>query len=441
MACSVLRPDRGRQARAPAMRSRFVSTLVLGVVAAIAALHAAAATPAAGVAGEEAPAMMARVVDRWLVAQRADGFQPYGFDFLEGRELEPEAMSRPNLIRQALAGYALAAYFQRSPEPRIKAALQRALVGFKSRSVPIGKSTLQRWIEQARVLSLPVGRFKLRATLERFGLLYRPEGPGLVPTPDTSYANATPGAAALALLTELAYSGRSGDESFADLRAGWREGLLALHVPGRGFRADAAAIDTDDYYANGEGWLALAVYADRFPADARLREVLADVDDALIARYSSAPHPGFFHWGAMAAAQRLRTTRDARFAQFVRAQSVLFLERFSHRLKAEENNCSTMEGVAAALPVLASAGLASGDLAQRMQAWLRAEYARLPGLQIRPGQDRLVLREGAVLLAPRLREFPGSFLAGRASPFVRVDLDGHCLSASLMIERDRLLER
>jgi hypothetical protein len=44
----------------------------------------------------------------------------------------------------------------------------------------------------------------------------------------------------------------------------------------------------------------------------------------------------------------------------------------------------------------------------------------------------------ARLRAPRMAEFPGAFLAGLYQPSTRVDAAQHCLSAMIMVERDRL---
>jgi hypothetical protein len=383
--------------------------------------------------------MMRLTVDSWVASQSAEGFLPYEFGFLDGLAKEVERMSRPNLIRQTLAGAALAAYYQYSMDRRLQDPIRRALEGYRSRSIPIGKSATQAWLEKARLLSVPIGRWKLKMVLDRLGLLYQASGSGLVPTPDGTYAMATPGAVALALLTEVVYSRASGDESFSQLRSAWLEGLLSLHIPGRGFRQDATSIDDDDYYSNGEGWLALAVYSDRFPEDRRVERTLREVDDALMERYSNAPQRGFFHWGAMAAARRFRTTRDPRFIAFLRAQATLFLDRFQRQLRPGENNCAAMEGLAATLAVLPRTGERVDPLAENVRGWLKAEQAKLPKLQIQPGQELIALNGDAYLRSSRIADFSGAFLAGLYDPEVRLDVSAHCISAMVMIEQDHLL--
>ena len=44
----------------------------------------------------------------------------------------------------------------------------------------------------------------------------------------------------------------------------------------------------------------------------------------------------------------------------------------------------------------------------------------------------------AYLRAPRMAQYAGGFLAGVYEPLTRVDAAGHCLSAMVTIERERL---
>ena len=206
--------------------------------------------------------------------------------------MELGRISAPNLIRQTSSTFALASYYEYTRDERLREPLRRALSAFGVHSLPIGKGVSQRLLESARLLSLPVARWKLRTSLDRFGLLYQPSGDGKLVRPDDKYGNALAGTAALALLTELFYARASGDQSFADLRAAWLEGLLSLRIPGGGFRQDASSIDDSDY-DNGEAWLDLAVYGDRHRDDARATAVLSDLDDVLIRRYSD--KPSVFH--------------------------------------------------------------------------------------------------------------------------------------------------
>ena len=380
--------------------------------------------------------MMRLTVSRWSAAQ-VDGLLPYGFDFLADRPLEPERMSPPNLVRQAFAAYSLARYYDHARDANLADPLRRALSAFERRSLPIGKGRMQRAVESTRLLSLPVARWKLKSALDTLGLLYQPVGAGRIISSDQSYGHALSGGVALALLTELLYAQVSGDESFAALRMAWLEGLLSLRIPGGGFREHPLSID-ESQYSNGEGWLALAVYADTHPDDAASARELADVDDVFLRRYTDHPDDLFFAWGAMAAFQRYRTTRDPRFAAYLRHQGDEFVGRFEHRLSSSDNNCATMDGVAAILSAFLLSGETESGHVRDLRDWLTQEMGKLPRLQIKPGQQGLELGGDASLRAPRMAQYAGEFLNGLYEPVTQIDAAGHCLSALVTIQRGRL---
>jgi hypothetical protein len=411
-----------------------VQHLAVGILASATMLYASVpgATTAIDYSG-----IMRLTVDGWVASQTPEGLFPYGFDFLADRPIEPDRISSSNLIRQAGWTYALALYYRHTRDARLQAPIQRALSAFGRRSLPIGKSQAQRWVERAHVLSLPFARWKLQSALDHLGLLYESSGGGKVVSPDGSYGGALAGTAALVLLTELTYADAAGDNRFAELRSAWLRGLLSLRIPGGGFRLAPTSIDDSDYY-NGEGWLAIAVYCDLHRDDAEAAAAMAELDQAMIERYSQRPNSNFYHWGAMAAAQRFTTTRDPRFLVFARKQADLFFNQFHARLKPDENNCADMEGLAATLAVLNQSDEGDTALAERIRRWLADEAAKLPKLQIQPGQVGMALGGEARLRAPRMAEFPGSFLAGLYQPSTRVDAAQHCLSAMIMVERDRL---
>ena len=395
-----------------------------------------AAVPAASAASDFS-GMMRVTVDGWVASQSAEGLFPYGFDFLADRPMETDRMSPSNLIRQAGTVSALAIYYRHTRDEWLQEPIQRALAALGRHSLPIGKSRAQSWVERTHVLSLPFARWKLKSVLDRFGLLYENAGAGKVVSPNGDYGGASAGTGALALLAELVYANASGDNRFADLRSAWLLGLLSLRIPGGGFRQTPTSIDDSDYY-NGEGWLAVAVYCDLHRDDARTAAELADLDRAMIERYSATPNRSFYHWGAMAAAQRFATTRDPRFLEFLHGQADHFLAKFQGSLRPEGNHCATMEGVAATLGTLNRSGEGDTARARRIRSWLSQEAERLPKLQIRPGQTGMPLGGDAQLRAPRMAEFPGAFLLGSYDPVTRVDSAQHCLSAMIMIDRDRL---
>jgi hypothetical protein len=268
-------------------------------------------------------------------------------------------------------------------------------------------------------------------------LLYETQGNGKVVSSDHSYDNAPAGSVALSLLAEVLYADAARDNRFAPMRTAWLEGLLSLRIPGRGFRQAPTSIDESDYF-NGEGWLALAVYGDLHRDDARVAAELTDLDRALMERYSRNPSPTFHHWGAMAAAQRFRTTRDVMFVDFLRRQSDIFFARFEKRESGDANHCGAMEGTAATLGALELAGEGNTAYALRARNWLSREGARLRALQLQPDQTGMPMGGEAKLIAPSMSRFPGAFLFGTYEPSTRVDAAQHCLSAMIMIDRDGL---
>ena len=379
------------------------------------------------------PALMQSTVDGLIASQSDTGLFPYGFDFLADQPLEPGRVSPENLIRQAGTASALAEYYRRTHDPRLREPLQRILSAFGRYSLPIGKSRLQHWIEGTHLLSIPFARWRLQTTLLNHGLLYEPVGEGSVISSNGKYDVAAAGTVALALLAELRYADASGDNRYAALRTSWLRGLLDLRIPGGGFRWLPTSIDESSNF-NGEGWLALAVYRDRHPTDTAVAAAVDDLDRAMIARYSQQPNPDFYSWGAMAASQRYTTTHDPRFLAFLRGQAQLFLTRFRGRLEGDANHCAEMEGVASTLGVLDAEG-GTDELLLRLQTWAAGEALKLPRLQVRTGQEGLTLADDAKLSAPRMAGFGGAFLMGHYEPTTRVDLMQHCLSAMMMLDR------
>lgn len=371
-------------------------------------------------------------VDHLIAAQLPSGLFSYDFDFLKD-----DRTGEDHIVRQAAAANVLAEYYLHTKDERMRPAIEAALKAFGEMSLPIGKRTAQTALERIGLLSVPIGRYKLRATLDWLGLLYRPDGTGKVVSGDEDYGRAHTGATALALLTELEYFRASGDKRFADLRRAWLEGLMSLHIAGRGFRYSPEVIDEEAYY-NGESWLALAYYNDVFPQDQATAAVLSRVDDYLMEKYADSPRSPrtqFFHWGAMAAVVRFTTTSDRKFSDFAREQARHFLDALRPKLDPDRNSCALVEGLAAAAAVLIASRDDDTALLKRIQERIGEEMTKNRGLQIRPGQQRLELGGDASLLAPHLSEYAGAFLAGPYSPMTRIDLTQHCISAMIKLER------
>jgi hypothetical protein len=372
-------------------------------------------------------------MDRWLTDQKPSGFFPYGFDFLKDHESEPDTMSAANLTRQAGAAATLADYYALTGDQRTRSAIVKLLTAFGRHSLPIGKSPSQALVEESRLLSIPFGRYKLRNALERFGLLFGKSGPGRVLSPTSDYGKAYTGATALALLTELRYAQASRDDSYAGLRNAWLQGLMALWVPGEGFRQYPTSVDTTPFF-DGEAWRALAEYHRAYPHDRRVNDLLPKVDAALMKSYGGEFKLAFFHWGAMAAAARYADTRDPKFLAFVRAQTRAFL--YQRKDSADnDNNCAWVEGLADALGALLSAGEGDSELAGRARAWVAAEMHKTQQLQIQPKQQDIVF-SNARIFAPRMQHYAGCFRSGIYAASTQVDFTGHCVSAMLKLQRN-----
>ncbi|HKJ22655.1 MAG TPA: hypothetical protein VKA13_06170 [Gammaproteobacteria bacterium] len=410
------------------MRTRLCLSILLRIAGLLMALAIGGRALATG---DDYTSAIRLAVDHWLKVQRPSGFLPYGFNFLEDKAPEPDTMSTANLARQEGTASVLADYYSFTGDPRVRPVLQKLLTAFRHHSLPIGKGRMQGLIEKLRLRSMPVGRYKLRSVLERWGLLFDKQGPGMVLSPNSDYSGAYTGTVALALLTELRFEHTSGDSRFSSLAQSWLEGLMELRIPGRGFREFPTSIDSAAY-ADGEAWLALAKYHELLPQDRRANDMLADLDDSLINIYGGEYKVDFYHWGAMAAAARYAGSKDVKFLDFIKDQTGAFLDR-----KQKPNSaytCASVEGMANALAALVSAGQGGSELSGRARAWIAREMRKAQGLQIQPGQKEMVF-SNARLVAPRLEEFAGSFLAGSDDLKTWVDYTSHCVSAMIKLQR------
>jgi hypothetical protein len=365
-----------------------------------------------------------RAVSYTLSVQREDGLFLYDFDFLSAAP-----SGEDNAVRQAGTLYALGEYLLHTGDERVAEALRRGLERMRTLSLPVGKSALQSALEPTGLYGIQSPR--LASWLLRAGLLYRPEGEGrVVAQAGEGYEDAWAGTTALALIAEVEYRRATGDERFAGARAAWRQALLDLIVPGSGVRASPARTARSAYF-DGETWLALAIYHEAFPGDAAASQALSELEDELMAWYGGeGRHRHFFHWGGMASAVRFRTTRDARFERFAADLAAWYLDDVPLDETASHTTCSAIEGTASVLATLAGRG-ATDPLVARLRERVTAELERNGGFQIRPGQDRMPLAKGGLLVAPVLAEHAGAILAGRYRAYTRIDLTQHCISGIL----------
>jgi hypothetical protein len=362
-------------------------------------------------------------------AQLSSGLLDFDIDFLVGQgggsgntDIDRTAF----IARQAAAAWSLAKYLAWSKDSSVSGPVQQLIATFGSLSLPVGKSSAQRWLETTRILSTPIGRYELRATLELLGLLYRPTGDGKLLAYEGGYATTWAGSTALALGTELEYFRATGDNRFANLRSSWLNGLLALHVPSRGFREYPGSLE-EAAYANGETWLALATYTALFPADAAVNAMLKSYDDYVLGKYSAEPNVQFYSWGMMAAAQRLATTSDSKFTDFIAAQVSHFVDQKFSGADARENSCSFVEGLAAAGAVLVRHDEYRA-LREKLLTRINREMTKNRELQITIGMIQIEF-PGGTFRSTRLAEYVGAFLSDGGNPYVRIDITAHCLSA------------
>ena len=368
-----------------------------------------------------------RAVEYTVASQLPTGLFRYDFDVPSA-----EPTGGDNQVRQAGTLFVLGEYLLEERDPRVEETLRKGLVAMDGLSVPIGKSTSQQALESLGAFRLRFGRFERQ--LDRYGLLYAPEGPGRIVTDAGDYAKALTGTTALALVAALEYERATKDARFADLRDAWTRGLLMLMLPsGEGVRMRPTTLESSPYF-DGETWLAFAEHREAFPEDPDVEPALRALESRLMDQFGAAPVSEFFHWGAMASAQRYRTTGEARFAAFAAQQAEWFLAKVPYEKGRKQTTCSQIEGLASVAATLADRPEHAALLA-RVRERAARELERNRRLQVEPGQDRLPLAGGGTLLAPVLADHAGSFLAGPYRPYIRTDLNQHCISAFLKARR------
>jgi len=321
--------------------------------------------------------------------QRKTGYFSYEFDFVSG------SWSRADeLVRQAGASYGLSEYLLTHDDAIAKSVVEKAIKAYRNNSVSF---------KQGKLLA-----------------------------DQLDLSKAETGATALALIGALQYAKATGDHQFdADIQA-WKEGLVTLYHPKGGFAGGPNDPEESPYF-NGEGWLALSVYAEHYPRDERVKSILSALDAAMVKLYKAEPDIGFFHWGLMATARRYGQTKDIQLIEFGAQQVNHFLTEMRPNFDEEVNSCYSVEGMAAVLPVLQKVPKHAA-LAARLHTRIRQEMNKNIGMQITPDQKMLVLVGGRTLSAPELPRYAGAFINGLDRPQIRIDFTQHCLSALLKSE-------
>lgn len=329
----------------------------------------------------------AEAAARYLVAvETAEGRFFYEFDFLRSH-----FTSADNIVRQAGAGFVLNQFYFLSGKPGFAEPSARSIAYYGTRSVAVGD--------------------------------------GLLPSEDGTTAGGRAGGAALALLAELFHSRATGKDFQPDLRQAWFRGLATQQL------ADGAIAqrpqDTDaDSYATGETWLALAHYIDFVPGEPAVAAMLERLEAGVMARYLAAPDRMFAHWGLMAAAQRLETTGEARYRDFLTAFGTNYVRNLMPSSESGNNTCAALEGLIAAAAALDRHDVP--EVAAELRARIEAELPRNLALQLSGDGTRLEFGPSHYYEDPKLKNFAGAFLNGAYVLRTRVDSTQHCLSALLL---------
>lgn len=329
----------------------------------------------------------AEAAARYLVAtETAEGRFFYEFDFLRSHFTPDD-----NIVRQAGAGFILNQFYLVSGKPGFAEPSARSIAYYEAESIAVGD--------------------------------------GLLPSEDDTLAGGRAGGAALALLAELFHSRAIGTDFRPDLRQAWFRGLAAQQLPDGGI-AQVPGETTADSYATGETWLALAHYVDLVPGATEVAAMLERLEAGVMAKYLATPDRMFAHWGMMAAAQRLRTTGEARYRDFLKVFAANYVAELMPSTDSGTNTCAALEGVIAAAAVLEQHGVA--DLAATLRARIEADLPRNLALQLPGDSTRLEFGPGQYYEDAKLKNLAGAFRNGAYVLRTRVDSTQHCLSALLL---------
>ncbi|GHV47230.1 hypothetical protein FACS1894204_10370 [Synergistales bacterium] len=308
-----------------------------------------------------------------LNMQKPDGSFEYLLDFSTGKFI-----SGNSIVRQAGVAYGLGEYYVITKDRRAKAPLEAAIQVLRAWSVREGGGLLVKGAERTR---------------------YEP----------------TSGATALALLGALRYKEAAKSERFDDLIQDWKNGLAELYIENHGMKTSAYDERESPYY-NGEAWLALAFYSNRYPDDDQVHALLVRLEKYLMEKYSSGLDSAFFHWGLMAASERYRGTGDDTFISFG-------LEQISKCDRDKENPPPYVEGAAELYSVLPD-----GDQKERLFTVLTEMKEKVFAEQ----QTGKTLPDGS-RVHPSAKRYLGAFLLRPHEKVTRIDCTQHGLSAMLKL--------
>ena len=313
----------------------------------------------------------AEAAARHLVAvETVEGRFFYEFDFLLSRFTADD-----NIVRQAGAGFILNQFLYESGKPAFIEPAARTIAYYAAKSVP--------------------------------------HGDGQIISEDGTLAGGRAGALALALLAELYHTRATGTDFRPDLRLDWLQGIAAQQLANGGI-AQRPGDSSEDSYATGESWLALAHYLDLFPKTAEAEAVLVPLEALVMEKYLATSDRMFAHWGMMAAAQRLASG---------------FIREMVPVTNPTANACAILEGLAAAAGAVANGG--DPALAIELRARLDHDLPVSLALQIEALQTQVSFGADRFYEDPKLANFVGAFRNGHYILRTRIDFTQHCLSALL----------
>jgi hypothetical protein len=349
------------------MPSRKSICLVIAVIALISCQHATEAL------ADSLDKRITLAFGHILNMQKPDGSFEYLLDFSTGNFIPGN-----NIVRQACVAYVLGEYYVMTKERRAKAPLEAAIQVLRTWSVREGGGFLVKGAHRTR---------------------FEPSS----------------GATALALLAVLEYKEATKSEQFDDMIRDWKNGLMELYIENHGMKTSPDDERESPFY-NGESWLALAFYNNRYPDDEQVYALLVRFEKYLMKKYSSELDSGFFHWGLMAAAERYRGTGDDAFISFG-------LEQISKCDRADENPPTYVEGTAELYSVLPDGEQKKGlfDVLMEMNEKMLAEQ-----------QIGKTLPNGSRVHSSA-KQYLGAFLLWPYEKVTRIDCTQHGLSAMLKL--------
>lgn len=371
-----------------------------------------------------------RAANQLIDTQLASGFFPYDFNFASGVQSDTTNPKGYHLVRQAGAAFVLGEYLERYDKAEARNTLVRYLERASSNSIPVSKGAIQKLLERLRLYN----RWRFwefaREPLNNLGLLFKPEGEAMLVSIANDYERAWLGTTALSLIAAVKYYQATKDGRFNQNILAWKDGLITLRVPGRGFR-EAPHYLSEAHYFNGESWLALAEYVVAFPDDEAVSKLLVALDEYMIERYSMRENMHFFSWGMMAAWVRFKSTGDPRLGELMQSLAGFFF-RYHEKLSASAiNTCAENEGVVTFVHYMSERNQLSDPLALKAIEFVDRQMAVNRQLQI--DRDLVQRLPNGTEFREQLNKYRGAFIGSLERPLMQVDLTQHCLNALMRL--------